>query len=72
MKLKGIIDYDCTNYKEPTLTLMFPSCTFKCDWINSARVCQNSSLTQEPDINIDNESIWKLYCGNPLTKAFCF
>lgn len=72
MKLKGIIDYDCTNYKEPTLTLEFPYCDFKCDKLNGCQVCQNSALAQEPDIEVYCETIWKLYSENPLTKAFCF
>lgn len=72
MKLKGIIDYDCTNYKEPCLTLEFPYCDFKCDKINGCRVCQNSTLYFEPDIEVSGEQIWKMYQDNPLTKAFCF
>lgn len=72
MKLKGIIDYDCTNYKEPCLTLEFPYCDFKCDKINGCRVCQNSALYFEPDIEVGGEQIWKMYQDNPLTKAFCF
>ena len=72
MKLKGIIDYDCTNYKEPTLTLEFPYCDFKCDKLNKCRICQNSALAQEPDIEVSGETIWKMYSENPLTKAFCF
>ena len=72
MRLKGIIDYDCTNYKEPCLTLEFPYCDFKCDKINGCRVCQNSALYFEPDIEVSGEQIWKMYQDNPLTKAFCF
>lgn len=72
MKIKGIIDYDCTNYKEPCLTIEFPYCDFKCDWLNECQVCQNSALALEPDIEINGEQIWKLYSENPLTKAFCF
>ena len=72
MKLKGIIDYDCTNYKEPTLTLEFPYCDFKCDKLNNCKICQNSALVHEPDIEISGPQIWKLYKENPLTKAFCF
>ena len=71
MKLKGIIDYDCTNYKEPVLTLEFPSCDFKCDKLNGCQVCQNSSLVKEPTIEISLKTIWKLYKQNPLTKGFC-
>ncbi len=72
MKLKGIIDYDCTNYKEPCLTLEFPYCDFKCDKLNGCQVCQNGRLAAEPDIEVSGEQIWKLYEENPLTKAFCF
>ena len=71
MKLKGIIDYDCTNYKEPVLTLEFPYCDFKCDKLNGCQVCQNSSLIKEPTIEISLKTIWKLYKQNPLTKGFC-
>lgn len=72
MKVKGIIDYDCTNYKEPCLTVEFPYCDFKCDKLNGCQVCQNSHLAAEPDIEVSGEQIWKLYEENPLTKAFCF
>lgn len=72
MKLKGIIDYDTINYKEPTLTLLFNHCDFKCDKLNECQICQNSALTHEPDIEIPGETIWKMYYENPLTKAFCF
>jgi hypothetical protein len=72
MRVKGIIDYDCTNYKEPCLTIQFPFCTFKCDALNGCKVCQNSQLANEPDIEVSGEFIWNLYEQNPLTKAFCF
>ena len=72
MRLKGIIDYDCTNYKQPCLTLEFNHCDFKCDKLNGCQVCQNGSLAAEPDIEISGEYIWDLYSQNPLTKAFCF
>lgn len=71
MKLKGIIDCDFTNYKEPVLTLEFPTCDFKCDKLNGCQVCQNGHLAQEPDIEITREKIWQLYKQNPLTKGFC-
>lgn len=72
MKVKGIIDYDCTNYKFPCLTIEFPYCDFKCDKLNGCQVCQNSALTYEPDIEVSGEQIWHMYEENPLTKAFCF
>lgn len=72
MKIKGIIDYDCTNYKLPCLTIEFPYCDFKCDKLNGCQVCQNSGLAAEPSIEVNGEYIWNLYQQNPLTKAFCF
>ena len=72
MKLKGIIDYDIINYKEPVMTLEFPYCDFKCDKLNGCQVCQNSKLAAEPDIDIPMSKIWLLYEQNPLTKGFCF
>lgn len=71
MKLKGIIDCDFTNYKEPVLTLEFPTCNFKCDKLNCCQVCQNSALATEPDIEINLDTIWQLYQQNPLTRGFC-
>lgn len=71
MKIKGIIDYDTVNYKEPCLTIEFPTCDFKCDRLNGCQVCQNSALAAEPDIEISLNTIWKLYKENPLTKGFC-
>lgn len=71
MKLKGIIDCDFTNYKEPVLTLEFPYCDFKCDKLNGCKICQNNSLIYEPTYAIPFEKIWDLYQQNPLTKGFC-
>lgn len=71
MKLKGIIDCDFTNYKEPVLTLEFPICDFKCDKLNNCQVCQNNTLVTEPNIEISLDSVWQLYQQNPLTRGFC-
>lgn len=71
MELKGIIDYDCVNYKAPCLTLMFPKCDFKCDKLNGSQVCQNCALAQEKTLQISVERIYDYYLKNPLTKAFC-
>lgn len=71
MLLKGIIDCDFVNYKEPVLTLEFSQCDFKCDKLNGCQVCQNSALAREPNIDISLEYIWQLYEQNPLTKGFC-
>ena len=69
MHLKGIIDYDIVNYKEPCLTLLFNHCDFKCDKLNGCQVCQNSKLATAQDISVDVSDIIKQYIDNPLTEA---
>ena len=71
MTLKGIIDCDLVNYKQPVLTLEFPKCDFKCDKENGCQVCQNRGLAIEPNIEIPYNKIWELYKQNPLTIGFC-
>ena len=65
MKLKNIINEDFTNYKKPSMTIIFPYCTFKC----GVEVCQNSALAQEPNIEIDIDDIVTRYINNPITEA---
>jgi hypothetical protein len=69
MKLKGIRMEDFTNYKKPSMYLAFPSCTFKCERECGAKMCQNSSLVQTPDIDISINSLIERYMDNPITKA---
>ena len=72
MKLKGLIETDFVNYKSPCMTLEFPICKgFKCDKINGKRVCQNSTLATEPDIDISASDIVWRYIHNPITEAIC-
>ena len=69
MKLKGLIDYDICNYKEPSMFLIFPHCSFKCDKECGEPVCQNSALAREPIIEIETIEIIRRYLNNPLTHA---
>lgn len=72
MKLKGLIETDFVNYKSPCMTLEFPICKgFKCDKINGKRVCQNSTLAAEPDIDISIDDIIQRYLNNPITNSIC-
>ena len=63
--LKGIIDEDFVNYKVPSMTLMFPNCSFKC----GIEYCQNSILAKSEDISIDIDELCKRYVNNPITEA---
>ena len=69
MKLKGLVDYDICNYKEPSMFLIFPYCTFKCDKECGEPVCQNSALAREPIIEIETIEVVQRYLNNSLTHA---
>lgn len=69
MTLKGLKDEDFVNYKLPSMFLIFPNCSFKCDKENGCNLCQNSHLAQEPTITKGLAGIIARYNDNPLTKA---
>jgi len=64
--LKGLVDEDFSNYKKPSMYLIFPSCTFKC----GRAKCQNSALANPLlQVEVDIKSIVVRYMENPITKA---
>ena len=69
--LKGIIDEDFVNYKIPSMTLMFPKCSFKCNKEAGKKVCHNTNLARKNDIEIDIYKLCERYLKNPITKAVC-
>ena len=69
LTIKGIIDEDFVNYKLPSMTIMFPKCSFKCDKESGRTLCQNSSLANEPDIVVGVRSLCERYVRNDITKA---
>lgn len=69
MILKGIVDEDFVNYKKPSMFLIFPYCSLKCDELNGAPVCQNSSLMEEKNFDISVDEICERYLKNPITNA---
>lgn len=69
MKIKGILEEDFSNYKKPSMFIIFPTCSFKCDIESGKRVCQNSALATAPNIEISAENIVNRYISNPITKA---
>ena len=72
MKIKGIIDEDFINYKKPSMVIMCPSCTFKCDKENGTQICQNRALAHAKEISIDTENLVKRYLQNNISKAIVF
>lgn len=72
MVVKGIIEEDFVNYKNPCMTIEFPTCTFKCDKECGQPVCQNGALANSPDISIDSWKIVDKYITNPITEAIVY
>ena len=72
MLIKNLIDVDFVNYKKPSMFIIFPNCTFKCDKEAGCSICQNSSLANEPNIEIKEIDIIERYIKNPITKAIVF
>lgn len=69
MLVKDILDEDFINYKFPSMFIIFPTCSFKCDIESGKQVCQNGTLATAPDIKISADSIVNRYINNPITKA---
>lgn len=69
MKIKGIDECDIVNYKKTSMFIVFPYCSFKCEQECGEHCCQNSALTQLPNIEISIENIVQRYLSNPITSA---
>jgi organic radical activating enzyme len=69
MKIKGLKDVDYVNYHKPSMFIIFPSCSFKCDKENGCSLCQNSKLAHESTLDVSLLTILDRYENNPLSKA---
>ena len=69
MNLKDVVFEDYINYKKPSMFLIFPKCSFKCDSEFGVQICQNWEVAHLPDIDVDANKLIRLYLQNPLTKA---
>ena len=72
MFVKNIIEEDFCNYFKPSMFIIFPRCSFKCDKEAGYTICQNSALANEMDIDISLIEIVSRYVKNPITKAIVF
>ena len=52
--------------------ISFPHCSFKCDKESGKNLCQNSSLSKSPNIDVDIEKIVDRFMNNDITKAIVF
>lgn len=71
MRVKGIIEEDFTNYKQPSMFVNSCFCDFKCctEIGMDVGVCQNAPLAQAPVKDIPNSVIFEHFVRNPITKA---
>ena len=69
MLIKGLTDEDFVNYKEPSMFIIFPSCSWKCEVECGEHCCQNSALAQAPNINVSVDALINRYMNNPITHA---
>lgn len=72
MIIKGLVEEDLIQYKEPSMFIIMPRCNFKCDKEFGTQICQNSSLVKTKNINVSIEEIINRYVNNPITKAIVF
>ena len=69
MKIKGVVMEDFSNYKLPSMFIIFPMCDWKCDKECGVRVCQNGSLAKTPIKDINVGILISKYIDNPISKA---
>lgn len=72
MIIKGLLDEDFVNYRVPSMTIMFPYCSMKCDKECGKPICQNSSLNQAEDYDVSVKDIVTRYITNSITDAMVF
>lgn len=69
MTIKTIIDEDFSHYKKPSMVIVFPNCTFKCEEECGMQVCQNGTLATIPNIEVSYKDVVERYLSNSLTSA---
>lgn len=72
MKVIDYKDLDCVNYKLPSMYIIMPNCSFKCDKECGRAVCQNSALAHSPSKEITIIHLIDKFDENPLSEAIVF
>lgn len=67
--IKGIVEEDFTQYKECSMVVMFPNCSFKCELEAGCKMCQNSELVNSKNIKVSTQRIIDRFMNNPISKA---
>lgn len=73
MIVKDIVMEDFLQYKEPSMFILMPSCSFKCEReCEMEGLCQNAPLAKLPDKKVSTEYIINAFDNNAITKAIVF
>ena len=72
MIIKGVTAEDFLQYQKPSMFIICPHCSFKCDKENGTQLCQNWPLSKAKEIEIDNDVLIQRYLSNDITKAIVF
>lgn len=69
MIVNDIVFEDFCNYKEPSMFILFPKCSFKCCKENEDCHCQNSPLANTPDVYVSTDFVVSSFGTNSISKA---
>lgn len=71
MLVKMIKDEDFSSYKDVSMLIAFPTCSFKCctDMKRSNAMCQNSPIAQLPSYDVPYDEIFARYKRNVITHS---
>lgn len=69
MIIKDLIDEDFSNYKNSSMFIAFPKCSFKCEKEFGQPICQNSPLNRLENIEISYDEIVDRYLKNSLNTS---
>lgn len=71
MRVRGIVEEDFSNYKDPSMFIISCFCDFKCCTESGMDigVCQNAPLVKSKILDIPDEIIYNRFSNNPITKA---
>ena len=72
MKIRGVTEEDFINYKRPSMFIISPFCSFKCEKECGQTCCQNNELIDLPLIDTSIKVLINHYINNPITHAVVF
>lgn len=73
MRVKEVVIEDFLQYKKPSMFIIMPSCTFKCEKeCRIEGICQNSLIAKRPDIDISISTIINIFDNNDIIKSIVF